>query len=107
MDHRADSNENKLDANLRFEQLCIARRYPSRSPRGTINPGSRPVAAAAFLLGALTLAPGQAWAVEEEQQSYECVKTTIRTTVVRTTEDGKIVFETIYWSETVCTPISA
>lgn len=72
-----------------------------------MNTGFRIVAGATFLLGTLTLTPGKAWAVEEEQQAYECVKTTIRTTVIKTTEDGKIVFETIYWSETVCTPISA
>lgn len=71
-----------------------------------MNPCSRPTAAVAFLLGALTLAPGQAWAVEEEQQTYECVTTTIRTTVVHTNEEGQITYETIYSVKTVCTPIA-
>lgn len=65
------------------------------------------LAGATFLIGCVTLAPRPALAAEEERQTYECVTTTIRTTIVTTDAEGKITFRYYVSVETVCTPIES
>lgn len=61
---------------------------------------------ATFLAAGATLTPRPVLAADEEQQRYECVTTTIKTSVYKTGADGTITVSESISVTTVCTPIA-